>query len=88
MPALRPAAQQDCDTVGVTFPGGSVKRSLAMASFRGEGVSPLRGEAILASPGQGAICPGPEEQGQDALATRDKAKMASPRRNHRQALWA
>ena len=46
---------------------------------RGEGVPPLRREAILAS-----LCPGAvglflEVQGQDALATKDKGKMPSPR---------
>jgi glycerate kinase len=46
---------------------------------RGEGVPPLRREAILASLRQRAMHPGPEVQGQDALATRDKGKMPSPR---------
>jgi glutamate synthase domain-containing protein 2/glutamate synthase domain-containing protein 1/glutamate synthase domain-containing protein 3 len=46
---------------------------------RGEGVSPLRREASLASPGRGAMRHSPEVQGQDALATGDKGKMPSPR---------
>ena len=46
---------------------------------RGEGVPPLRREAILAS-----LCPGAvglclEVQGQDALATENEGKMPSPR---------
>jgi hypothetical protein len=44
----------------------------------GEGVPPLRREAILASPGQATTRTATEGQGQDALATEDKAKMASP----------
>jgi hypothetical protein len=46
---------------------------------RGEGVPPLRREAILASLSHGAACLWPEEQGQDALATKSKGKMPSPR---------
>ena len=45
---------------------------------RAEGVPPLRREAILASPGQATTRTATEVQGQDALATEDKAKMASP----------
>jgi len=45
---------------------------------RGEGVPPLRREAILASPGRATTRTSTEVQGQDALATEDKAKMASP----------
>jgi hypothetical protein len=43
-----------------------------------EGVPPLRREAILASPDQATTRTATEAQGQDALATEDKAKMASP----------
>jgi len=46
---------------------------------RGEGVPPLRHEAILASLCQGTMSRGPEVQGQDALATRNEGKMPSPR---------
>jgi hypothetical protein len=45
---------------------------------RGEGVPPLRREAILASLSGGAVSPWPEVQGQDALATKNKGKMPSP----------
>jgi len=50
-----------------------------VVSERGEGVPPLRREAILASLGRGAMRHSPEVQGQDALATGDKGKMPSPR---------
>ncbi len=43
---------------------------------RGEGVPPLRREAILASPSQGKVLGEAEEQGRD---TRNKGKMPSPR---------
>jgi len=46
---------------------------------RGEGVPPLRREAILALLYQGMMRPGPQVQGQDALATKNKGKMPSPR---------
>ncbi len=49
-----------------------------LGESRGEGVPPLRREAILASPGRAETRTSTEVQGQDALATEDKAKMASP----------
>jgi len=51
----------------------------SVTSERGEDVSPLRREAILASLCRDEMRPGPGVQGQDALATGDKGKMPSPR---------
>jgi hypothetical protein len=73
---------------GVLFSFAVIDRAAPLSSFeeagsvafaRGEGVSPLRHEAILASPDPGAMHIGSEVQGQDALATRNKGRMPSPR---------
>ncbi len=56
--------------------GGSVKAEGLGGGLRGEGVPPLRPAGIL---------PAERRQGQDAPATEDKARMASPQGNHRQA---
>ncbi|OHB66353.1 MAG: hypothetical protein A2Y77_14585 [Planctomycetes bacterium RBG_13_62_9] len=45
----------------------------------GEGVPPLRREAIVASPFRHAMRLGRGVQGQDALATKNKGRMPSPR---------
>ena len=51
-------------------------------SSRGEGVPPLRREAILASPPQSTTRATNKEQGRDALATRGQDARDSTRRRH------
>ena len=73
---LRPAPAGEPGTEDGGSPGGSVKAEGLGDGSRGEGVPPLRPAGIL---------PAEREQGQDALATEDKARMASPQEDHRQA---
>jgi molybdopterin molybdotransferase len=56
-----------------------IEQTEQVASDRGEGVPPLRREAILASFHPEATHLASNVQGQDALATEDKGKMPSPR---------
>jgi molybdopterin molybdotransferase len=68
---------------GAAVPQGAdcvimIEQTERLALNRGEGVPPLRREAILASSHPDVMNAGPEEQGQDALATRSKGKMPSP----------
>jgi molybdopterin molybdotransferase len=69
---------------GAAMPQGAdcvvmIEQTEQVASDRGEGVPPLRREAILASFHPEATHLASNVQGQDALATEDKGKMPSPR---------
>ena len=69
---------------GAAIPQGAdwvvmIEQTERVLSDRGEGVSPLRREAILASSHPRAPYLDADVQGQDALATKNKGKMPSPR---------
>ncbi len=69
---------------GAAMPPGAdcvvmVEQTVQVAPDRGEGVSPLRGEAILASSHPRAAYFDADVQGQDALATKNKGGTPSPR---------
>jgi molybdopterin molybdotransferase len=69
---------------GAAMPQGAdcvvmIEQTEQVALDRGEGVPPLRREAILASFHPEATHLASNVQGQDALATEDKGKMPSPR---------
>ncbi len=69
---------------GAALPQGAdcvimIEQTVQVAPDRGEGVSPLRSEAILASSHPRAAYLGADVQGQDALATKNEGGTPSPR---------
>jgi len=70
---------QILEQVARAAPSDSADGADSGGADRGEGVPPLRREAILALPHQDAMHPDLQDQGQDALATKDKGKLPSPR---------